>query len=158
LVVYDCRVEPKRTDRASAARLLYLTIDDYVSRWDDIYDIFSREAVWRGLFDTFAFESTKKRGTSTVDRVFLSEMDSWREALARSLAASNDLTQRELNYAVQQTIDRIIFLRICEDRGIESYGELEGLLRVRSGVYEGSGRAWPRCHPAVSAATSRADV
>ncbi len=26
---------------------------------------------------------------------------------------------RELNYAVQMTIDRIIFLRICEDRGIE---------------------------------------
>src|SRR3990172_10878126 len=30
--------------------------------------------------------------------------------------------------AVQQTIDRIIFLRICEDRGIESYGGLQALL------------------------------
>ena len=36
--------------------------------------------------------------------------------------------QRELNFAVQQTIDRIIFLRICEDRGIEPYGTLLGLV------------------------------
>lgn len=35
--------------------------------------------------------------------------------------------QRELNFAVQQTIDRLIFLRICEDRGIEAYGTLMAL-------------------------------
>ena len=28
---------------------------------------------------------------------------------------------------MQATIDRIIFLRICEDRGIEPYGRLQGL-------------------------------
>jgi hypothetical protein len=28
---------------------------------------------------------------------------------------------------VQRTVDRIIFLRICEDRGIETYGQLRGL-------------------------------
>ena len=46
---------------------------------------------------------------------------------ATSLCATPTLTQRELNYAVQTTIDRIIFLRICEDRGIETYGRLQGL-------------------------------
>ncbi|HEX9756894.1 MAG TPA: N-6 DNA methylase [Nitrospiria bacterium] len=34
----------------------------------------------------------------------------------------------DLNFAVQRTIDRIIFLRMCEDRGIELYGQLMGLL------------------------------
>ena len=29
---------------------------------------------------------------------------------------------------VQRTIDRIIFLRMCEDRGIEPYGQLKALL------------------------------
>ena len=29
---------------------------------------------------------------------------------------------------MQRIIDRIIFLRMCEDRGIESYGQLQGLL------------------------------
>ena len=31
---------------------------------------------------------------------------------------------REINYAVQKTVDRLIFLRICEDRGIEPYEQL----------------------------------
>jgi hypothetical protein len=35
---------------------------------------------------------------------------------------------RELNFAVQITIDRIIFLRMAEDRGIEPYGQLQSLL------------------------------
>ena len=48
--------------------------------------------------------------------------------MARNIALRNpDLTQRELNFAIQQTIDRIIFLRICEDRGIENYGRLMAL-------------------------------
>jgi len=38
----------------------------------------------------------------------------------------------ELNFAVQRTIDRIIFLRICEDRGIEDYGTLQTLENGRN--------------------------
>jgi adenine-specific DNA methylase len=38
------------------------------------------------------------------------------------------LSQRDLNFAVQRTIDRIVFLRICEDRRIEVYGRLMALL------------------------------
>ncbi|MDF0590288.1 N-6 DNA methylase [Methanotrichaceae archaeon Mx] len=33
-----------------------------------------------------------------------------------------------MNFSVQRTIDRIVFLRICEDRGIERYGWLQSLL------------------------------
>jgi hypothetical protein len=38
------------------------------------------------------------------------------------------LSQRQLNFSVQRTIDRIVFLRICEDRRIEVYGRLQALL------------------------------
>ncbi len=49
--------------------------------------------------------------------------------LARNIAVRNpEITVEELNYAVQQTIDRIIFLRMAEDRGIEPYGQLLKLL------------------------------
>ncbi|MDO8142842.1 MAG: N-6 DNA methylase, partial [Candidatus Brocadiales bacterium] len=66
--------------------------------------------------------------TAEVDDVFLKEIESWRDMLARNLALRNtDLSQRDLNFAVQRTIDRIIFLRICEDRGIEQYGRLMSL-------------------------------
>jgi hypothetical protein len=58
----------------------------------------------------------------------LHEIEGWRDLLARNIALRNPtISQRELNFAVQQTIDRIIFLRICEDRGIEPYGKLMAL-------------------------------
>jgi Alw26I/Eco31I/Esp3I family type II restriction m6 adenine DNA methyltransferase len=71
-----------------------------------------------------------------VDEEFLTEISGWREELAHHLALRNPaLTEAELNYAVQQTIDRIVFLRICEDRGIEDYGQLQALLSADK-VYE----------------------
>ncbi len=124
--VYDCRIKPSQTDKASTGRVLYLTYKDYPDRWDELVAIFSREDLLKGSFDKYAESSKLKRGTATVDDAFLSEIEDWREMLARNIALRNaDLTQRELNFAVQRTIDRIVFLRICEDRGIEEYGKLQ---------------------------------
>ena len=127
-VVYDCRDEPKPSDKASAKRLLYIRSSEYATRWNEIADVFSKDAVLLGSFDDYAISLKGKRGTAQVDQTFLAEMEEWREALARNLVLRNNLTQRELNFAVQQIIDRIVFLRICEDRGIESFGELQGAL------------------------------
>lgn len=136
--VYDCRVKPVKTDKASTARIMYLTYNQYIEQWNEIADVFSRDAVLKGSFDKYAV-STKRRGTAEVDVAFLKEIESWREMLARNIALRNpQLTTRELNYAVQQTIDRIIFLRICEDRGIEQYGHLMQHLNGE-GVYK---RLW----------------
>src|SRR5450756_1692903 len=127
--VYDCRVKPVKIDKAGTARILYMTDTDYEKQWDQISSVFSREAVLQGSFDKYAEETRGKKGTAEVDDAFLKEIESWRDLIARNIALRNPaLTQRELNFAVQQTIDRIIFLRICEDRGIEEYGRLMALL------------------------------
>lgn len=123
--VYDCRSKPKKSDKASMARTIYCTFDQYEHKWNEIEAIFSRDAVLRGSFDKYVETSKKKRGTAEVDDAFLEEIERWRELLARNLALRNaDLSVRDLNYAVQKTIDRLIFLRICEDRGTEDYGRL----------------------------------
>jgi hypothetical protein len=127
--VYDCRVKPAKTDKSAAGRILYLTYSDYAGRWDEIAGVFSREEILKGSFDKYAEAKKGKRGTASVDEAFLETIESWREMLAKNLALRNPkLTQRDLNYAVQVTIDRIIFLRMCEDRGVESYGQLQALL------------------------------
>lgn len=126
--VYDCRVRPVKTDKASTARIMLLTYKEYVERWDELIGIFSPEAIKRGFFDRYIDETKIKKGTAEVDDAFLKEIEYWRELLARNIALRNSgLTQRQLNYAVQVTIDRIVFLRICEDRGIEQYGQLMSL-------------------------------
>ncbi len=127
--VYDCRFLPKPDDKSSTSRILYLTYQEYASRWEEIASVFSKEAVLQGSFDKFAISAKGKRGTSEVDAEFLNEIETWRDALARNLALRNpNLTVRDLNFAVQRTIDRIIFLRMCEDRGVEPYGQLQALL------------------------------
>jgi len=129
LAVYDCRVKPVKTDSASKARIRYFSYTDYLGAWDEIESVFAKESVLLGSFDKFAETSKKKKGTAEVDAAFLDEIESWRGLLARNIALRNPgLSRRELNFTVQRTIDRIIFLRICEDRGVEDYGELMALL------------------------------
>lgn len=127
--VYDCNVKPDKTDKASNARIFYLNYKDYLTRWDEITGIFSKNAVLKGSFDKYAADKKCKRGTSAVDVVFLEEIAGWRELLARNIALRNpDLSTKDLNYAVQAIVNRIVFLRICEDRGIERLMKLQDLL------------------------------
>ena len=133
--VYDCRVRPKPNDKASTARIMYITYEEYADNWEEIDTIFSRESILKGSFDKFA-ESRKTKGTAEVDDEFLDDMESWRETLAKNIALRNKmLSVRELNHAVQMTIDRIIFLRMCEDRGIENFQQLRELTSGKN-IYE----------------------
>ena len=124
LGVYDCSLRPRPTDKASFGRIQYFHDEEYPDRWRELWDIFSREAVWAGAYDRYA-ASKRKRGTSEVDSEFLKEIEGWRDSLARNIALRNlYLGYDDLNTAVQRTIDRVIFLRMAEDRGSESYGQL----------------------------------
>jgi|SRR5580692_3252293 hypothetical protein len=132
--VYDCRFEPKATDASTVARILYLTFRDYVDRWDDLVALFSPDAVFKGSFDRWV-ETRKRKGGAPFDERFLVDMEDWRKRLAENIATRNPrLSQPDLNYAVQQTIDRIVFLRICEARGIERFGRLRDLAGS-AGIY-----------------------
>ncbi len=127
--VYDCRTKPDKGDKASTGRILKLTYKDYVERWDEIAGVFGKKAVWEGALDKFAEAKAGKRGTAEVDDEFLGEIERWRELLARNLVLRNPaLRGRDINYAVQQIIDRIVFLRICEARDLETFEQLRGLL------------------------------
>ncbi|MCX6874960.1 MAG: N-6 DNA methylase [Verrucomicrobia bacterium] len=123
--IYDTRVKPVRNDPAAKARTFYCTHEQFPEKWDEIAAIFSRDAILKGSFDKYADSNKKKKGTAEVDAAFLEEIERWRDLLARNLALRNPaLSVRDLNFAVQKTIDRLVFLRICEDRGTEDYGRL----------------------------------
>ena len=128
--VYDCRVKPDKDDKASTARVMLLELHGLRRALGrNRSRSFRREAILTGAFDKFAESNKKKRGTAEVDAAFLEEIETWREALAKNLSLRNEaLDDRELNVAVRRIIDRIIFLRMCEGRGIEDYGRLQALL------------------------------
>ena len=128
--VYDCTKKPNPTDKASVARIKYLTFKDYIKEFEFLWDTFSKERVLKGSFDKFVQSDTGKKGTATVDKEFLNSLDNWRTYLAQSISLNNkQLSEDELNFVVQQIIDRIIFLRIAEDRAVEPYGNLKTTLK-----------------------------
>ncbi|MBI5525753.1 MAG: hypothetical protein HY897_05420, partial [Deltaproteobacteria bacterium] len=57
LAVYDCRVRPVKTDKASSARVSYITFVEYENRWDEIASVFSKQAILKGSFDKYAEDS-----------------------------------------------------------------------------------------------------
>jgi TaqI-like C-terminal specificity domain/N-6 DNA Methylase/Eco57I restriction-modification methylase len=133
--VYDTRIRPEKDDKASKGRVFYCGFDKLEDNWEWLKAIFAKEAILKGSFDKYVDDNRAKRGTAEVDEDFLASIEVWRDELAHNLAIRNcGLTEHELNFAVQRMLDRIIFLRICEDRGIETYGTLQGAIK-RSGVY-----------------------
>ncbi len=128
--IYDCTRKPYPTDKASVARIKYLNFKDYLKEFDFIWDTFAKERVLKGSFDKFVQGTANKRGTATVDKDFLVSLDTWRTYLATSISLRNkELDEDELNFVVQQTIDRIIFLRIAEARAVEPYGNLQATVK-----------------------------
>lgn len=61
------------------------------------------------------------KGESTLDKEFLKDLLYWREILAKDIYSNNpDISEDDLNIYVQKILDKILFLRILEDREIEN--------------------------------------
>ncbi|ONG53101.1 hypothetical protein BKE38_13540, partial [Pseudoroseomonas deserti] len=128
LAVYDCIPRPEQTDEAHVARLLLVGYDEFDVRFDELWALLSRAAVYSGDFDRRLAVDVTRHGTEQFDGFFLQQVRSWRERLAADIhARTPGLSPHELTYAVQIFLSRIVFLRICEDREIERYENLRSL-------------------------------
>ena len=72
LAVYDTTIKPNKHQSASIARVKLYHYSQYVEKWDEIYNIFSKEAILKGKFDKFAkgISKIEKSGTSQFDKNF----------------------------------------------------------------------------------------
>src|SRR5215469_4448848 len=134
--VYDTRIKPGKDDKASTARIAYFSFDQYEQHLDFIFNTFSKNAILKGSFDKYIEDNKNKKGTSEVDTELLAIVEDWRLVLAKNIAKNNPgLSIYNLNTVVQRIIDRIIFLRIAEDRGIEDENLLLTVARTAN-IYE----------------------
>jgi methylase of polypeptide subunit release factors len=127
LAIYDCRVQPRPGDGAAVARVpghVY-TCEEYVDRFDDLWRALSKESALDGTFDEeFAIER-ELRGENSFDEVFLEQIRRWRLGIATDIAKRNTaLDERGIARATQRLLNSLVFLRVCEDRNLEEYGEL----------------------------------
>lgn len=137
LAIYDTRIKPKATDGAEVARIDYYSYEEYAEKFDELYDKISWAAVDLGKYDSY-YEGTKdKRGTAGVDDDILAMIEDWRVQLSEDIALRNGDTIDEFNLTsvVQKIIDRILFLRIAEDKEIEERDTLKKIADGKTEIY-----------------------
>jgi type I restriction-modification system DNA methylase subunit len=125
LAIYDCRIRPKDSDEADIARVLYLHHSEYLDKFDTLWEYFSRKAIDTGSLARLLPDDAKPKGSKTLDQDFEENLSSWRKELAKSILRYGKIRDADLiSAASQRILDRIVFLRICEEFGFEELGTL----------------------------------
>jgi hypothetical protein len=132
-----------------------LKFEGYEQQWDVLEQTFGREAAAAGSLEKLLAKIKHVRagrrirgidrmlidlrGSEPVDKAFLAHLEDFRLRIARELYRENKKAFPEastkhgaarLAEAAQRIVDRLVFIRVCEDRGITSYGELREAVNV----------------------------
>ncbi len=116
--IYDCSYKPTKEQEPSFARIAHYHYDELLASFDHLTAILSKDAVLNGSLDTIAAKEAVKK--EPFDDFFLTQIRNWRYEIAKDIFERYDnVGSAELNRFTQNIIDRIIFLRVCEDRSFE---------------------------------------
>lgn len=109
LAVYDTCYIPKEEDGCAVARYRIFHFTEYVSRYDEIMALISRDVVYSGEFDRYLDDNFPASGgeKQQVDTLFLKQINEWRVSLSnelyrrggryQSLEVLNDVVQEFIN-------------------------------------------------------------
>jgi type I restriction-modification system DNA methylase subunit len=152
--LYDTTLKPSLNEpERGLIRDFSLNFPDYPSKWEELIATFGRDAVAGGSLERLRAKirnvpSGRRirtvdrmlfdlKGDEPVDRVFLDYLEKYRQRFAAEIFKENKKEfpdadtlhgAAKLTEAVQRLIDRLVFMRVCEDRGISRWGVLRDLL------------------------------
>ena len=96
-----------------------LDSNQFLERFDQLW-LLSKESFEQGLLDKEAEKWGKKSKKSPVGERLFSDLTKWRTELSKDISQRNKgIREADLDEAVQRIIDRLIFIRNCEDRELE---------------------------------------
>lgn len=120
LAVYDCKAMPRHTDNADFARIVYLKTEEYVENFILISSFLGREEAINKS------RSVRFTGQDSIDKNFSKTLSHVRLKLAQTMVNDNHcaISIADLNLWTQIILNRILFIRVCEARGLEKDGLL----------------------------------
>ncbi len=109
------------------------TFEDYVSDFNLLWETFERSKVMAGSLEHIKLTaSDRKKNRILPDERFLNDLEAWRKEIASSMWRSNHRTSDTLlTAATQLLIDRLVFVKMLTDRGIEDDFLTQLLSRLR---------------------------
>lgn len=125
LIIYDTSVKVDEADSYNKALIKKYHYTEYESKFDEIKKLLGKDAVYSGTFDTEWQTIETKLNQYSIDTLFLQQFNEWRKLLGTEIYKHDPkIKEQELNDIVQSYLNRILFLRVCEDRNLEDYQTL----------------------------------
>jgi type I restriction-modification system DNA methylase subunit len=134
VVVFNAEL---KTEHPWQSQLKRIHCRDFLEHFDELW-LLSRESFEQGVIDREAEKWGKKTKKSSVDKQLLTDFTRFRELRSKSvtkLNQSKNLTEEELDESIQRVLDRLIFIRNCEDKELEAKTLISNLRE-----WEGRGR------------------
>jgi len=135
--LFDVTIKPEKRNPLAGLRK-DLSWNQYVKEFDQLW-LLSKESVIQGELDKLLIEKPISR--ITVDKAILNDLKIWRESLAKDIFKNNHHLfqsgnrEKDADYLkeiTQRIIDRIIFIRFCEDRRLVSRPQLKEIFEGRT--------------------------
>jgi hypothetical protein len=125
LIIYDTSVKVEKDDSYPKALIKKYHYTEYESKFEEIKQLLGKESVYSGAFETEWKEIESKINQYSIDNLFLNQINEWRKALGTEIyKLEPKIDEQQLNDIVQSYVNRILFLRVCEDRNLEDYQTL----------------------------------
>ncbi len=106
---------------ADLLQSMFFSLDchHFLERFDQLW-LLSKDSFEQGSLDAEAEKWGKKSKKSHVGEQLFSDLTKWRSELSKDISQRNkNIKEGDLDEAVQRIIDRLIFIRNCEDRELE---------------------------------------
>ncbi|MBZ0195062.1 MAG: Eco57I restriction-modification methylase domain-containing protein [Deltaproteobacteria bacterium] len=125
LIIYDTSVKVEKDDNHTKALVKKYHYTEYGSKFEEIKQLLGKESVYSGAFETEWKEIESKINQYSIDNLFLNQINEWRKALGSEIYKHDPkIDEQQLNDIVQSYLNRVLFLRVCEDRNLEDYQTL----------------------------------
>jgi len=100
-------------------RFKEIRYEEFLDRFDELWAL-SKEGFEKKLLDKEAEKYGKRTKRISIDKQLLSDFTIFREMLSKNILKNNpNISKKLLDECVQRILDRLIFIRVCEDREIE---------------------------------------
>jgi hypothetical protein len=125
LIIYDTSIKVEQGDTFQKALVKKYHYSEYESKFNEIKGLLGKDAVYSGAFDNEWKEIENKLNQYSIDNLFLKQINEWRKALGVEIHKHEpEMNEQQLNDVVQSYLNRVLFLRVCEDRNLENYQTL----------------------------------
>ena len=125
LMIYDASVKVEETDTNQKALVKKYHYTEYEDKFEELQRLLGKDSVYSGRFDEEWKDIEVRLKQWSVDKQFLKQINEWRLLLGKEILNAEPTIDMELlGDEVQSYINKILFLRVCEDRNIETYKDL----------------------------------